>query len=773
MALDNGGGSADRSEELELRRKVERLQARIDELEAAEQERQQARELLRESREMLRLVTDHIPHGIYWKDLDSVYLGCNRPFALMAGLEGVEDVAGKTDDDFPWSRWAGRYRDADQEVIQGDGPQINREGKYIRPDGSEGWMRTTKVPLHDGQGRVVAILGVDEDITERRRREEAMRSLAQVTFSSAGEDYFRSLTRYLAEAVQLPITYVSEIDEETGKVAQTLAVWDDDHWRENFTYPLEGTPCQKVVGTELCIFPENVQELFPDAPVLVDWQIECYIGAPLYDSNGRPSGSLVALGHEPLTDTETAASILSVFSARVGAEIERHRADRALRQSRRRYQGLFEDSPISLWEEDFSAVKEYLESLQEQGVEDLPAYLEEHPEEVVRCTSLVRVMDVNRATVELYGGLRKEQFLAGLGKIVTEESLAAMRKILVALLRGERSFETETVNSTLDGRRLVVKLRCFVARGSERPWNRLLLAITDITDIKCTEEALRQTRDELERRVLERTADLEAAHQDLKALLYIVSHDLRAPLINVKGFAGELQAACEELRGLVRRERRELSGDEQRRLNELMEEDMPEALSFIDSSVTRINHFMNTLLRLSQQGQRRLSMELIDVDAVVREALASLAYQLEQRRTVVRVGELPPVTADRISLEQIFGNILSNAVLYLDPERPGEIEVSGEVTDSAKVFHVRDNGLGIDAEDLPKVFAPFRRGPNQEVDGEGMGLAYVQALVRRHGGRIWCESEVGVGSTFSFSISSRLRQEDSRSTLELLTALDE
>lgn len=770
MALDNGGVSGSRPEELELRREVERLQARIDELEAAEQERQQARELLRESREMLRLVTDHIPHGIYWKDLDSVYLGCNHPFAVMAGLEGVEEVLGKTDDDLPWSRWAERYRDADQQVIRGDHPQINEEGKFIRSDGSEGWMRTTKMPLHDGQGQVVAILGVDEDITERRRREEAMRSLAQVTFSSAGEDYFRSLTRYLAEAVQLPITYISEIDPESGETAETLAVWSGDDWLENFTYPLEGTPCQKVVGTELCIFPENVQALFPDAPVLVDWEIECYIGTPLYDSNGRATGSLVALGHEPLTDTETAASIIGLFSARVGAELERHRADRALRQSRRRYQGLFEDSPISLWEEDFSAVKEYLDSLREQGIEDLPTYLEERPEEIARCGALVRVMDVNRATVELYGGLRKEQFLAGLGKIVTEESLAAMRKILVALLRGQRTFETETVNSTLDGRRLVVKLRCFVARGNERPWNRLLLAITDITDIKCTEEALRQTRDELERRVLERTADLEAAHQDLKALLYIVSHDLRAPLINVKGFAGELQAACDELQELVRRE---VTGDEQGRLQELMEEDMPEALSFIDSSITRINHFMNTLLRLSQQGQRRLSMELIDADAVVRETLASLAYQLEQRKTVVRVGELPPVTADRISMEQIFGNILSNAVLYLDPERPGEIEVSGEITDSAKVYHVRDNGLGIDPEDLPKVFAPFRRGPNQEIDGEGMGLAYVQALVRRHGGRIWCDSEVGVGSTFSFSISSRLRHEDSRSTLELLTALDE
>ena len=103
-----------------------------------------------------------------------------------------------------------------------------------------------------------------------------------------------------------------------------------------------------------------------------------------------------------------------------------------------------------------------------------------------------------------------------------------------------------------------------------------------------------------------------------------------------------------------------------------------------------------------------------------------------------------------------MGNILDNALLYLDPERLGEIEIGGERQADQVCFYIRDNGRGIAPGDMDKVFAPFRRGGKQDMPGEGMGLAYVQALVRRHGGRIWCESQPGVGTTFTFTVSSHL-----------------
>ncbi|MCH9650117.1 MAG: HAMP domain-containing histidine kinase [Deltaproteobacteria bacterium] len=271
-----------------------------------------------------------------------------------------------------------------------------------------------------------------------------------------------------------------------------------------------------------------------------------------------------------------------------------------------------------------------------------------------------------------------------------------------------------------------------------------------------------------EGRVAERAAALATAHEDLKALLYIVSHDLRTPLINIKGFTGELRSATEQLRGALNRSRPDLQERERVVVGRALDEDLPEAIDFIDSSINRINHYVNTLLRLSHEGVRELHMESIEVSEVVRDLLNSLAFQLDRQQAVVRVGELPPVVADRVALEQILGNLLNNAVTYLDPRRAGKIELTGEVKDDVVILRVKDNGQGISQEDLPKVFAPFRRAGSPSVDGEGMGLAYAQAMARRHGGRIWCESEPGVGSTFSFSISSRLAINDRRSTLELL-----
>jgi signal transduction histidine kinase len=128
-------------------------------------------------------------------------------------------------------------------------------------------------------------------------------------------------------------------------------------------------------------------------------------------------------------------------------------------------------------------------------------------------------------------------------------------------------------------------------------------------------------------------------------------------------------------------------------------------------------------------------------------------------QTTVTVGPLPEVVADRTSMEQIMGNLLDNALKYLVPDRPGKLEISAGQDPDETIFRIRDNGRGITADDMPKVFAPFRRIGRQDTPGEGMGLPYVQALVRRHGGRIWCESEPGVGTTFAFTIPNQLEEE--------------
>jgi len=280
--------------------------------------------------------------------------------------------------------------------------------------------------------------------------------------------------------------------------------------------------------------------------------------------------------------------------------------------------------------------------------------------------------------------------------------------------------------------------------------------VHDLTARVQAEEALRRARDELEVRVQERTAELAAANEEVRRFAYIVSHDLRAPLINLKGFASELRAACDMLQTVLPTVLPHLEAPQWADVSHALDQDIPEALGFIDTSVTRMDHLIRAILHLSRLGRRELHPEPLDMLALVQGTVQTLAHQIAQRQVQVSVEQLPTVVADRTAMEQIMGNLLANAVAYLVPDRPGEIVVTAERRPEVTMYHVRDNGRGIAADDIPKVFELFRRVGPRDVPGEGMGLAYVQTLVRRHGGDIWCHSTLGVGTTFTFTIAHQL-----------------
>jgi PAS domain S-box-containing protein len=290
--------------------------------------------------------------------------------------------------------------------------------------------------------------------------------------------------------------------------------------------------------------------------------------------------------------------------------------------------------------------------------------------------------------------------------------------------------------------------------------DRSVASILDITERKRAQEALREAHDLLEERVKERTRELREANEELKKFAYFVSHDLRAPLINLKGFSAELRSTIDEIRPAL--EGAQVEAEKKDRVFRAFQEDIPEALGFIETSVTRMDGLINAVLQLSRAGRRPLDRERIDMKALTETIIRSMEHQIEERQVAVQVEELPDVVADRISMEQIMGNLIDNAVKYLSPQRRGEVRISGERTQDASVFHVHDNGRGISREDAARIFELFRRVGAQDVLGFGMGLNYVQALVRRHGGRIWCESEPGVGTTFSFTIAEALEPEEER-----------
>ena len=187
--------------------------------------------------------------------------------------------------------------------------------------------------------------------------------------------------------------------------------------------------------------------------------------------------------------------------------------------------------------------------------------------------------------------------------------------------------------------------------------------------------------------------------------------------------------------------------------------DIPEALHFMDAAVSRMGRLIESILELSRLGRRELHLERIDMNSLVEDVVNSFAHAISTGRVSVRVNPLPSIVADRLSMEQIVSNLVDNAIKFRDPTRLQKITVTTYMEPTETVFVVEDTGLGIDKCDLTGVFEIFQRAGSREVPGEGMGLAYVRALVRRHGGRIWCISTPGVGSAFWFSISNDLRED--------------
>jgi signal transduction histidine kinase len=264
--------------------------------------------------------------------------------------------------------------------------------------------------------------------------------------------------------------------------------------------------------------------------------------------------------------------------------------------------------------------------------------------------------------------------------------------------------------------------------------------------------AVQRTNANLESEIARRTGDLRAANEEIQRFAYIVSHDLRAPLVNVMGFTAELEAAARTMR----RHAAALTtagGAVPPELEEAVERDLPEAIRFIRTSTDKMDRLIGAILRLSREGRRLLQPERVAMGALVRAVLDSLAHQVQEAGAQVEVGLLPDLVSDRLAVEQVFTNLLDNALKYRDPGRPLRLAVRGRVEGEMRVFEIEDTGRGIAERDRERIFELFRRAGGQTlssggVPGEGVGLAHARALVRRLGGRIELDSAPGRGSVF-------------------------
>jgi signal transduction histidine kinase len=276
------------------------------------------------------------------------------------------------------------------------------------------------------------------------------------------------------------------------------------------------------------------------------------------------------------------------------------------------------------------------------------------------------------------------------------------------------------------------------------------------------EARLRDNNLNLEATVDERTADLREANDEIQRFAYIVSHDLRSPLVNIMGFTSEL----EQLRGDIFRRIATLDragaplvpadgGEAEPPLegeDRQLSQDFAEALGFIKSSIGKMDRLISAILHLTREGRREFHPVKIDTRELIEGIVATVAHQASEAEAQIRIEPLPGIVSDRLAIEQIFSNLIDNALKYLRPGLPGDITVRGRTKLGFAIFEIADNGRGIDPKDHQRIFDLFRRAGIQDRPGQGIGLAHVRALVRRLGGTMSVASELHHGSTFTITL---------------------
>ena len=291
----------------------------------------------------------------------------------------------------------------------------------------------------------------------------------------------------------------------------------------------------------------------------------------------------------------------------------------------------------------------------------------------------------------------------------------------------------------LDGSPVWINLTVSLVRDDDGTPAYFISVIEDIDQRKNTE----QERDRL-------SLELNKKNHELEQIIYVTSHDLRSPLVNVQGFSKELSADIKSFLALWRNTG--IPEEIRNQAEPLLHEDIPESLQFIEKGIARMDDLLNGLLRLSRLGRASLTLEECDMDRLLADIVATMDFQIKEAGVQVEVGDLPTCRGDRDQLNQLFSNLLGNALKYLDPGRPGRINISGVKEKGRSVYCVSDNGIGIAREHQGKIFEIFHRLNPAGSEGEGLGLAIVSRILDRLDGKIWVESEEGRGSSFYVSL---------------------
>ncbi len=629
-------------------------------------------EELAAERNLLRTLIDAIPHCIYTKDTESRFIISNQENFRVLGVENEAAVRGQSVLDFCPPDIARRYLADDRTVLRSGEALVDREEPIVLPSGEARTLLTTKLPLRDSEGRITGLVGISRDITEQKRADEALR---------------RSESRLrLAQRIGRIGSW------ELDLAAQTV-LWSEE------TYRIFGFRSGEVLPSQEAFFnavhPDDraeVRERIAQA-ILSEHQLQ--FGHRIV----RADGLLRYIHQQARVIRDSRGHAISLLGT-VQDITERSAAELALQESEQRFRTLFDRSPEAIFLTD-------------------PATTEVQ----------LPIIDCNEAACRQYGYGKAElvgkPFALLAPRLRNRRDIEAFRKRLsrdhpvliqfVCRAKDGRIFPAESRISliTVGGRELILGLQ------------------NDITERRAAERAVRRLHEDLEIRVRERTAEFERVNLELESFSYSISHDLRAPLRAINGFAKILQ---EDYAGQLDTEALRL-------------------FKIISQNAVRMGRLIDDLLSFSRLGRQGFQQRPVKTHELVRSVINELTVLEPERREAFVVRNLPEVRGDEAMLRQVFINLLSNALKFTRSRPEPNVQISADEAGDEVVFCVRDNGVGFDMNYAHKLFKVFQRlHKAEEYEGTGAGLAIVDRIVRRHGGRIWAESKLHEGATFFLAL---------------------
>ncbi|MBB5017031.1 PAS domain S-box-containing protein [Chitinivorax tropicus] len=583
---------------------------------------------------------------------------------------------------------------AEMDTIQRMGGTIDTEFRIVRQDGVIRYIRGYMLMERNSDG-TPRIVGLNIDITDRRRAEAMVQTVLRVTSTSVGEHFFRTLVVELARALNIRYAVIGSYSSDKGnyRMTHTLARAERTRLLPNIEYQVQGTPSELAIDQKVCVYADQVQTRFPTDFRLAEMNIQSLVSVSLRNGRGDVIGSLAIMDDKPISDPSQATTLLTIIATRTAAELERLQAEATLKQEQRYIERVLLYSPAIIC------------SMSTDGL----------------------IRRINQAYQVITGNVPQD----AIGRTWRDVFASDIDENLVGqfLKRGSGEMEHTIFSRSGEARMLIWKTTG--PRTGEGDAADIIAVGVDVTMRRSAEAEIRKLNAELEKRVAQRTEQLQASMRELESFSYSVSHDLRAPLRSIGGFSTILQEDYADK----------------------LDENGQDYLRRIVNSAGRMSHLIDDMLNLSRISRQRLNVHEIDLAPIANQIISDLRFAEPDRRVHWICPSTLTANADERLIHIVLENLLRNAWKFSAKHDEATIEFNVYEDFGKRVYYVKDDGAGFDMRNAARLFGAFQRLHDaSEFEGTGIGLAIVQRVIHRHGGSVWAEGEMDKGAKISFTL---------------------